>query len=52
MDRAHGPGGLDLFDMIDKAGLDGPLLIDAAAAARMVEPFAWLVRHVGAAGCR
>lgn len=50
LDRAHGPGALDLFGMIDKAGIGGPLLIDAAAAARMVEPFAWLVRHVGVAG--
>ena len=50
LDRAHGPGGAELFDMIDKAGLDGPLLISAAAAARMVDPFAWLVRYVGATG--
>lgn len=48
--RAHGPGALDLIDLLEQAGLDGPVLIDTVAAAQMVEPFAWLVEHVGAAG--
>ncbi|WP_407344923.1 plasmid pRiA4b ORF-3 family protein [Pengzhenrongella phosphoraccumulans] len=48
--RAHGPGELDLADMLARARLDGPVLIDTAVAERMVAPFAWLVRHVGARG--
>ncbi|RYV49395.1 plasmid pRiA4b ORF-3 family protein [Pengzhenrongella frigida] len=32
--RAHGPGAGDLIDLIERAGLDGPVLLDTAAAAR------------------
>ena len=46
--RAHGPGRDVLEQQLERAGLDRPVLIDAADAQRMVEPFAWFVRHVGA----
>ncbi len=48
--RAYGPGELDLTDMIERARLDAPVLVDAAVAERMVEPFAWLIAHIGARG--
>ena len=48
--RAYGPGELDLADMIECARLDGPVLVDAAVAERMVAPFAWLIKHIDARG--
>ncbi|MGV8967006.1 MAG: plasmid pRiA4b ORF-3 family protein [Cellulomonas sp.] len=48
--RAYGPGALDLADMIERVRLDSPVLVDAAVAERMIEPFAWLITHVGARG--
>jgi len=50
LDRAHGPGALVLAHLTARADPGGAVLIDADAAARMVEPFAWLVRHIGTAG--
>src|SRR5665648_740085 len=48
--RAAGPWAGVLVDMLDGAGLDRPVLVDADVATRMVAPFVWMVRHVGASG--
>ena len=48
--RATGPWAGVLVDMLEAAGLDGPVLVDADVATRMVAPFGWMVRHVGASG--
>jgi len=39
-----------VLHLIAAARLDAPVLVDAAVAAAMVEPFAWFVRHVGVSG--
>jgi hypothetical protein len=39
-----------LLRLIAAARLDAPVLVDAAVAAAMVEPFAWFVRRVGVGG--
>ena len=39
-----------LLHLIAAARLDAPVLVDAAVAAAMAEPFAWFVRHVGVGG--
>jgi hypothetical protein len=39
-----------LLHLIAAARLDAPVLVDAAVAAAMVEPFAWFVRRVGVGG--
>jgi Plasmid pRiA4b ORF-3-like protein len=38
--------------LIDSADLGSPVLIDAATAARMVRPYAWLLDRVGEAGIK
>jgi len=48
--RAAGPWAGVLVDMLEGAGLDRPVLVDADVATRMVAPFVWMVRHVGASG--
>ncbi len=40
----------ELRRLLDAAGLDQPVLIDAETAARMVRPYSWLLGHVGAEG--
>ena len=42
----------ELRRLLDAAGLDQPVLIDAETAARMVRPYSWLLDHVGAEGIR
>jgi hypothetical protein len=41
-----------LLSLIDAAGLDQPVLVDAATAERMVRPFSWLLDRVGSGGIR
>ena len=48
--RAAGPWAGVLVDMLEGAGLDRSVLVDADVATRMVAPFVWMVRHVGASG--
>jgi hypothetical protein len=50
LERAAGPDAGALAEMVLAARLDEPVLVDAGLAARMVEPFAWLVGHVGVRG--
>lgn len=38
--------------LIASAGLDEPVQVDADTAARMVHPYAWLLRHVGEDGIK
>jgi hypothetical protein len=42
----------ELRRMLDAAGLDQPVLIDAETAARMVRPYSWLLDRVGADGIK
>jgi Plasmid pRiA4b ORF-3-like protein len=42
----------DLRRMLDTAGLDQPVLIDAEIAALMVRPYSWLLDRVGADGIK
>ena len=48
--RAAGPWAGVLVEMLEGAGLDRPVLVDVDVATRMVAPFQWIVRHVGASG--
>lgn len=48
--RAVGPGRQALLDLIARARLSAPVLVDAEVATRMVRPFAWLLDRVGADG--
>jgi len=41
-----------LLSLIDAAGLDQPVLVDAATAERMVRPYSWLLDRVGSDGIR
>lgn len=50
LDRAHGPGREVLANLIERARVDQAVLVDSGVAARMVEPFAWLVEYVGSRG--
>lgn len=50
LDRAGGPDAGELAALVLAGRLGEPVLLDAAVAARMVEPFVWLVGHVGVRG--
>jgi hypothetical protein len=41
-----------LLQLIGSAGLDQPVLVDAATATRMVRPYSWLLDRVGDGGIR
>jgi hypothetical protein len=41
-----------LLQLIGSAGLDQPVLVDAAIAARMVRPYSWLLDQVGDSGIK
>jgi Plasmid pRiA4b ORF-3-like protein len=42
----------ELRRLLDAAGLDQAVLIDAESAARMVHPYSWLLDHVGTDGIK
>lgn len=48
--RARGPGMRVLLDLVGRAHLESPVEVGPDVAARMVEPFAWFVRHLGRSG--
>lgn len=50
LERAGGPDAGALASLVLEGRLDEPVLVDAAVAERMVEPFGWLARHVGVRG--
>lgn len=50
VDRCDPSGRARAMELVAAARLDSPVLVDVATATTMVEPFAWLVRHVGTEG--
>ena len=50
VDRCDWLGRPRLLALIAAARLDAPALVDTANVSPMVEPFAWLVRHIGVDG--